>query len=296
MAGVLLLSQALTVFILAYPLVHDSWIHDQSGHKVAWAQCRAASICLGIHGLTLTLVGGFLEHVFVLALVGTPILALSSISLMISFWPAIEQQMEPYNVEQLPADDWQSNTNESNYQLLLQDEEQDFNMPLLDEDPCEIQPHRNDSPQSSTSRLRGTRRLLQLASSQVLYLYIGCALLLVRLPFSLCIPHFVATALSALAQANFEVARAQVLYLLVAGSIDALLDFWCVFLFGFANQRIVRGVRLDLFAKLIRQEVAFFDEKSTGELTSRLTSDWYVTYTVKGAYNRQSVSLIYALL
>ena len=46
--------------------------------------------------------------------------------------------------------------------------------------------------------MRGTWRLLQLASSQVLYLYLGCVVLLILLPFSLAIPHFVSTTLAAL--------------------------------------------------------------------------------------------------
>lgn len=56
-------------------------------------------------------------------------------------------------------------------------------------------------------------------------------------------------------------------------TIDAALDFWCVFLFGFANQRIVRGVRINTFVSILRQEVAFFDSTTSGELASRLNSD-----------------------
>lgn len=127
--------------------------------------------------------------------------------------------------------------------------------------------------QESSSRLRGTRRLLQLASTEVRYLYVGCAVLLVRLPFSLAMPHFVSTTLSALALNEFRKAREEISWLLLIGTIDAILDFWCVFLFGYANQRIVRELRLDLFNRLIRQEVAFFDKNGSGELTSRLNSD-----------------------
>ena len=126
---------------------------------------------------------------------------------------------------------------------------------------------------SGTSRVRGTRRLLQLASSQVLYLYLGCIVLLIRLPFSLAIPHFVSTTLAALGRGAFHEARQEMLSLFVLGSIDAALDFWCIFLFGYANQRIVRGVRLDLFHRLLHMEVAFFDSHNSGTLASRLNSD-----------------------
>ena len=37
--------------------------------------------------------------------------------------------------------------------------------------------------------------------------------------------------------------------------MDALLDFWTFFLFGLAQQKLVRKLRLDLFGCLLRQEV-----------------------------------------
>jgi ABC-type multidrug transport system fused ATPase/permease subunit len=43
--------------------------------------------------------------------------------------------------------------------------------------------------------------------------------------------------------------------------------------FGYANQRIVREVRTDTFASLLRQDIAYFDAHNSGELASRLNSD-----------------------
>lgn len=76
-----------------------------------------------------------------------------------------------------------------------------------------------------------------------------------------------------MAVSDWSLARHEIVWLVVLGSIDSILDFWCVFLFGYANQRIVRGVRLDLFSKLVRQDVAFFDSNNSGSLASRLNSD-----------------------
>lgn len=105
------------------------------------------------------------------------------------------------------------------------------------------------------------------------YLYLGCALLLLRLPFSLAIPHFVSTTLTALSQGHYADAHREILALAICGSIDAFLDFWCVFLFGYANLRIVKRIRLDLFQRLLHMECAFFDAHHSGTLTSRLNSD-----------------------
>jgi ABC-type multidrug transport system fused ATPase/permease subunit len=65
----------------------------------------------------------------------------------------------------------------------------------------------------------------------------------------------------------------EILLLFILGTVDAALDFWCVFLFGYAKERIVRGVRIDTFASILRQEITFFDKHTSGELSSRLSSD-----------------------
>ncbi|MCK6523535.1 ATP-binding cassette domain-containing protein [Myxococcota bacterium] len=45
------------------------------------------------------------------------------------------------------------------------------------------------------------------------------------------------------------------------------------YLFTVAGERVVTQLRRELYAALIRQEIAFFDERRTGELTSRLAAD-----------------------
>lgn len=124
-----------------------------------------------------------------------------------------------------------------------------------------------------TSRIRGTKRLLAVAAPQVIYLYIGCITLLIRLPFSLSIPHFVSTTLGALADGEYDRARREIVWLFVLGTIDAFLDFWCIFWFGYANQRIVREIRIDTFLSILKQDIGFFDGQTSGELASRLNSD-----------------------
>ena len=50
-------------------------------------------------------------------------------------------------------------------------------------------------------------------------------------------------------------------------------------LFSRAGERIVAHLRSDLYAALMRQEIAFFDGQKTGELSSRLSSDATVLQT-----------------
>src|SRR5688572_14755030 len=43
--------------------------------------------------------------------------------------------------------------------------------------------------------------------------------------------------------------------------------------FGITGERVVTRLREKLYGRLVEQEVAFFDERRTGELVSRLASD-----------------------
>ncbi|MFT5432137.1 MAG: ABC-type multidrug transport system fused ATPase/permease subunit, partial [Myxococcota bacterium] len=58
--------------------------------------------------------------------------------------------------------------------------------------------------------------------------------------------------------------------LFAAGAALGALRSW---LFTVAGERVVARLRSDLFRQVIHQEIAFFDERRTGELTNRLASD-----------------------
>lgn len=148
----------------------------------------------------------------------------------------------------------------------------------------------NGNNRQKTSRLRGTARLLKLAGKESLYLWLGVVVLLIRLPFSLSIPHFVSTTIGSLIDEDYDGAKRNVLLLFLSGTVDAILDFWVLFLFGYAKENIVKGVRIDTFAAMMRQEQAFFDKTNTGELISRLSSDcgemagdltWFFRFSVE---------------
>ena len=102
----------------------------------------------------------------------------------------------------------------------------------------------------------------------------GCLVLIVRLPFSLVLPYLVSEGvIGALYHNHNDQVLRYVVYFVVAGTVDAILDFGCVFLFSLTKARIVRKLRLELFDSMLRQEVAFYDASSTGDILSRLTSD-----------------------
>jgi ABC transporter fused permease/ATP-binding protein len=53
--------------------------------------------------------------------------------------------------------------------------------------------------------------------------------------------------------------------------------------FGVAGERVVTRLRRDVYGRILEQEVAFFDERRTGELTSRLASDTSVLQSAVSA-------------
>jgi ABC-type multidrug transport system fused ATPase/permease subunit len=286
--GGLMLALSLLSFLLLLPF----WTRRQNSsiHACSVDKCRTSLSSQAIVGLSFVMVGlwdhrlkgddahcGAAQYQGLLGS-GASFVVLACIGLMTSFWPSRPDESEEEG-------------NEASRTLCCRRRHapsvnNDLVEPLLGqladmEDDAESHgPERGSDTESQgeaaagiTSRIRGTKRLIKLAAPQVFYLYLGCAVLLVRLPFSLSIPHFVSTTLGALARGDYESARMEILLLFILGTIDAALDFWCVFLFGYAKERIVRGVRVDTLASILRQEVTFFDRHTSGELSSRLSSD-----------------------
>ena len=150
-----------------------------------------------------------------------------------------------------------------------------------------------DASGNTKDAASGWRRLMRLALlalPESTWLVSGCIVLLIRLPFSLAQPHFVATTIEALAGIEHSIAehtasaggwstpavlqvRHAITCLFIVGCVDAALDFGCVFLFGVCQQRVIRNLRCKLFDAVLAQEVGFFDKTSTGDVTSRLTAD-----------------------
>lgn len=282
LAGGILASLSLLNFLLAAPALLSSK-NDTISTK---AQCQAALTSQGLSGLllillfVLELIEG--DELIAVLLVGALVTLLASIGLMASFWGQTRFADDSAHMIQTETD---LNGNDLSEPLLgrtISDEENlsslgEDNDGQSPEDTYNVYPpipsHNVSGSTHPSSRITGTRRLMKLAAPQMFYLYLGCIVLLIRLPFSISIPHFVSTTLGALSRQEYDAALRSIILLFTMGSIDAALDFWCVFLFGYAKERIVKEVRLDTFKAVLNQEVSFFDATTSGELSSRLSSD-----------------------
>ena len=79
-----------------------------------------------------------------------------------------------------------------------------------------------------------------------------------------------------------DIDRAAV-FMLVVGLIAAAASATRYFLFIVSGERVVTRLRADVYARLVEQEIAFFDEHKTGDLSSRLAADTAVLQTAVSA-------------
>ncbi len=124
------------------------------------------------------------------------------------------------------------------------------------------------------SRPFPTRRLLSLARPEAKVLTIGVMALAVSSAASLATPALGGRMVDSLMQGEGrEMVDRTALLLLALFAVGGLFTALRAYLFTVAGERVVTRLRRDLYASLMHQEVAFFDERRTGELTNRLASD-----------------------
>jgi len=102
----------------------------------------------------------------------------------------------------------------------------------------------------------------------------GTAALFVSAGLSLCYPQLVKRLVDAVVEGGGRALVDQAaLLLVVLFAIRGVFTFVRHYMFTVAAEQVVTRLRQDLYAALVRQEIAFFDAHRTGELTNRLASD-----------------------
>jgi ABC transporter fused permease/ATP-binding protein len=124
------------------------------------------------------------------------------------------------------------------------------------------------------SEIGRTRRMLQMALSEWPTLAIGTVFLLLSSASGLVFPQAVRIFMDEIASGGGrelinKAAIAMAVVFLVQGAASGLRYY----LFTVAGERIVMRLREQLYERIVSQEIAFFDQRRTGELTSRLLSD-----------------------
>jgi ABC transporter fused permease/ATP-binding protein len=122
------------------------------------------------------------------------------------------------------------------------------------------------------SRAASFRRVLRLARPELWSLVAGSACLAVSSSMNLLLPQIIGGVVdqSRVAGVSLDRYALGLVGIALVGAVASALRFA---LFSIAGERVVARLRADLFARLMEQDIAFFDEKKTGELTNRLASD-----------------------
>jgi ABC-type multidrug transport system fused ATPase/permease subunit len=124
-------------------------------------------------------------------------------------------------------------------------------------------------------RTASLRRILALARPEMSHLAFGTLFLIIGALTGLLVPQIFQVILDrAIGKGNpwWTIDRAA-LVLVGLAAVQATATAARFVLFTSAGERVVTRLRQDLFGQLIAQEIAFFDDHKTGELTSRLSAD-----------------------
>jgi ATP-binding cassette subfamily B protein len=117
------------------------------------------------------------------------------------------------------------------------------------------------------------RRIVRLARPEARELAIGTLFLAIGSATSLYFPQKIGSIVDVATQKGGPSLDRTAIELCGVALVQAIAFAVRFSLFTIAGERIVARLRADLFARMMDQEIAFFDERKTGELTNRLASD-----------------------
>jgi len=127
-------------------------------------------------------------------------------------------------------------------------------------------------------------RLLSLARPERATLGVGIVALFVGSSVNLLFPQALRFIIDeALGAKDERLIRNAALAMLAIAAVQAVAASVRFVLFSIVGERVVSRLRKDLYEKLMSQEVGFFDERRTGELTNRLGSDTTVIQSTVSA-------------
>jgi len=126
------------------------------------------------------------------------------------------------------------------------------------------------APQSTLDR----KRMVALARPEWVPLTFGTIALVIASASSLAAPTMVGHLVDGVTEgAGRDALDRAALILLGVFAISGVASALRSYLFTVAGERVVARLRGDLYAAVMRQDIGFFDQRRTGELTNRLASD-----------------------
>uniref|UniRef100_A0A1A9X5C2 ATP-binding cassette sub-family B member 10, mitochondrial n=1 Tax=Glossina brevipalpis TaxID=37001 RepID=A0A1A9X5C2_9MUSC len=137
----------------------------------------------------------------------------------------------------------------------------------------------NTSAQKVKIRKKDMFRLISLVKSEKLVLAAAIGCLVISSAITMSVPYALGKTLDIMFDKddNESMAKLKHFCAILCGVfvIGGLANFGRVYLFNSASLRIVRDLRSKLYRSMLNQETAWFDQKGSGELVSRLNTDAY---------------------
>ena len=148
-------------------------------------------------------------------------------------------------------------------------------------------------PAFSMSMLQAYKRLFSLAKPEWPLLLVGTLFLFMGTSASLLFPRITGQVIDNTIAKGLDAIDQASLILLAIFLVQGVAAGIRFFLFSFAGHRIVTKLRTDTYKAIVGQEVGFFDQRKTGELLNRLSSD---TGTVQNAVSVNISMLLRSLV
>jgi len=137
---------------------------------------------------------------------------------------------------------------------------------------CRFIWYQTETPSDEAKPVTWTR-LFRFAKGHWTRLIVGLIALIIRLPFSIAVPHYVADGIGSLINRDVDQLKHACIMLFTVGTIDAVMDFWCVYIFATSKEEIICSIRTTLFRSILFHPLKFFDVTAIGELQSRMNAD-----------------------
>eukprot|EP01017_Pseudomicrothorax_dubius_P036040 TRINITY_DN5125_c0_g1_i6.p1 TRINITY_DN5125_c0_g1~~TRINITY_DN5125_c0_g1_i6.p1 ORF type:complete len:621 (-),score=116.14 TRINITY_DN5125_c0_g1_i6:604-2466(-) len=126
-----------------------------------------------------------------------------------------------------------------------------------------------EKPASGSS---GLGRLLSYSKKYWIYLLLANTCLLINSLTMIAIPSYCGLLLDEINKRGKNIEEIGIHFLII-GVVNAIANMCQMYLFDNVGQNVIRDIRSQLFTSIMHKDVDFFEQRQTGELMSRLSSD-----------------------
>ena len=130
-----------------------------------------------------------------------------------------------------------------------------------------------ETKRSKEERKKSLSFVMGYAKREIWWIVLGTIMMTIGQGASLVSPLLIGRAIDYMTLKEYEKINTLILWYLVIVVISAFAGAWRQYLFNSMSERIAQNLRNDYYVSLVNKDIAFFDERKSGDLLSRLNSD-----------------------